>query len=273
MAAASPIRAAATPAAVAAQVSTQTVDMASLDNARAPTRVDMAQVRSRPLAAQSAAAAAPSAANINTVQTFEVNPADLLAPTVDLSGPTEVRVGVPVQIDAPTAFADYAELSRRNYAEAASISTPSAVGVDAASFGGAAIETDVSGSYLGAGGDPSGPAGTVGGVPGGTGSGPPSVPCLQSAYVDRYLQIVKKRTEARWVLPADAAPDEQVILRFNLDFAGAATDIRVYEASTQTFGSSAHEALHRASPFPPLDDNVRCLIEKTIKLTFRHPAT
>ncbi|MBW2420607.1 MAG: TonB family protein [Deltaproteobacteria bacterium] len=273
MAAATPMQTTATHASAAAQVSTATFDMARLDTARAPTQVQMAQVDSRRVAAHSPVAPTPSAANISGVHTVAVNPSDLTAPTVQITGPTHIDPSAPVAIAAASAFANLPGADPSVHSEKATVVAASTVGVGESSFGGSAIETNVSGQYLGGGGSPSGPSGSTSGVPGGSGTGAPSVPCLQSAYVDRYLQAVKGRTEARWVLPDDAAPDEQVVLRFKLDFAGGATDVKVSEASTQQFGTSAQRALRRASPFPPMDDNVRCLIEKTIKLTFRHPAS
>ena len=90
---------------------------------------------------------------------------------------------------------------------------------------------------------------------------------LVSAFVQRYLAGVKDRTKARWETPEDTPPDQLVKLRFSLDVTGSATHIE-YVDGPRSLAPSVIEALRAAAPFPPMDDNVRCLSEIRLIATF-----
>jgi hypothetical protein len=97
------------------------------------------------------------------------------------------------------------------------------------------------------------------------------VRCLESAHVQRYQEMMKERTDARWRVPQDVPSDAKVILRLSLDVAGVARDVAVVSADTELLGDSAMRALLSASPFPPMDQTNRCLADKRIKMTFTVP--
>ena len=75
---------------------------------------------------------------------------------------------------------------------------------------------------------------------------------------------------------ADAVPEgvrdnSKVVLRFVLDASGAATRIDFVGDAPPVLGNSAVAALRAASPFPPMDDNVRCLSGKKLNAIFSVP--
>ena len=90
---------------------------------------------------------------------------------------------------------------------------------------------------------------------------------MESAYVHRYLRQIKERTHARWEVPEGTASDQVVKLRFALDISGSATQIE-FLFGPETLAPSAIEALRSAAPFPPMDDNVRCLSELRLTASF-----
>ena len=227
-------------------------------DAATPTRIETAQVTSQPIIAQAAASALPSAANISDVKPLDFDPAELKAPTVDLSGPSAAAAPTATNLAAPQAFASIGQRSTAPIAGTAAVNAIPAA--SAAEIAGPAVATEVSDQYMQGGG------GYEGGNPSGVEG---TVPCMQSAYVMRYKDEIERRTRARWVVPMNAKPEDQVTVSFKLDHAGAITRVKLVSTTSDEYGRSALEALHQASPFPPLDDNVRCLSEKQkLKLTF-----
>jgi hypothetical protein len=170
-------------------------------------------------------------------------PTDLVAPIVDLDGPRQIDPGAAVK--APESFAAVPDVKPVEYTSAApfQIETDVAPSGDFDAFD---FNTDT-GIY--AGGD-----GT-----GGTGSAMGSVRCLESAHVLRYLDGVRERTEKRWEIPAGAPHDATVRVHFVLDSSGSATRVEFIGDTDPLLGSSTVSALRAASPFPPMDDKVRCL--------------
>jgi hypothetical protein len=226
-------------------------------NTSAPTPIDVAQIAAVPLAAQPT----PNAASISDYKPLELTPKQLAAPTVDLSGPTATAVRTPVNLDAPQVFGQVPAPGQA-YTGLADVTT-SRVQTSGAAPSAAGVDTGVAAEFV------------FGGVEGGNPNAIGTVPCLQSAYVQRYLELIESRTTARWTVPMGASPDEVVSLRFFLDYAGGATDIEVVSASSPEFGNSALTALTAAAPFPPLDDNIRCLADrdKPLNVTFTNPAS
>jgi TonB family protein len=95
--------------------------------------------------------------------------------------------------------------------------------------------------------------------------------CMQRPEVRSYLSRVKDRTLSRWVLPPGVDADKEVTLRFRLDSAGSASNVSVVRTEDNALGASAVDALRAASPFPPMSDDVRCLIRVPIVGTFSNP--
>ncbi len=232
------------------------VEAPSLDTT-APSALDLAEVSSHPLAAQAEISPTPSAADIHDVQPLDITAADLVAPEVELSGPTETASRTPTDLAAPQAFAHLADVDTSQYKGAAS-AVPSAR-VPGAEPGGSFLATGVAAEFLA--------AGVVGGDP----NAPAAVPCLQSAYVVRYQNLIDERTTSRFEIPYGASPDDFVRVRIAVDQSGSLVTLETVEASDDSFASNAIDALRSAAPFPPLSDNNRCLTEKTFILTFNYP--
>lgn len=96
--------------------------------------------------------------------------------------------------------------------------------------------------------------------------------CLQRSEVRAYLEQVKQRMYARWVLPPDIPGNRAVELRFELDVAGSVRDVRVLSSGDSRLGESAVEALRAAAPFPPMPDRARCVAQRAMTGTFRNPS-
>ncbi len=232
------------------------VEAPSLDTT-APSALDLAEISSQPLAAQAEISPTPSAADIREVQPLDITAADLVAPEVELSGPTETASRTLTDLAAPQAFAHLADVNTSQYKGAVS-AVPSAQ-VPGAEPGGAFVATGVAAEYLA--------AGVVGGDP----NAMAAVPCLQSAYVVRYLDLIDERTTARFEVPYGSGPDDFVKIRIAVDQSGSLTNVDVDQATDDAFAKNAITALRSAAPFPPLNDNNRCLTEKTFILTFNYP--
>ncbi len=227
----------------------------SLDLA-APKSLDLAEMTSAPLALKADISPTPSAANIDEIQPLDVSAADLVAPKVELTGPTPTAPRTATDLAAPKAFESLSELSATRY-KGAVVAVPTATG---------AIEgvepyvaTGVSAEYLA--------AGFSGGDPSAMGT----VPCLQSAFVVRYQDEMQRRMEARWEVPIDSDPDDIVVIKIMIDYSGQIASLEMIESTDPLFAKSAIAALESAAPFSPLNDNNRCLAEKTLSLRFTNP--
>jgi TonB family protein len=95
--------------------------------------------------------------------------------------------------------------------------------------------------------------------------------CLARPEVAAYMDEVKTRMFDRWKLPPGLESDQKVTLRFRLDAAGSATSVSLVKADNNAMGASAVDALHAASPFPPMSDQVRCLSQHSLIGTFSNP--
>lgn len=111
-----------------------------------------------------------------------------------------------------------------------------------------------------------------GGTPGGTGTAPVSKStCMQRPEVVAYLEKVRERTIARWVLPPGVEAGRKVTLRFRIDSAGSPSTVSIERAEDNALGASAVDALRAAAPFPSMPDSVRCLARVPIVGTFSNP--
>ncbi len=95
--------------------------------------------------------------------------------------------------------------------------------------------------------------------------------CFEKPEVQSYLSSVQARTLDRWILPPGVRADQNVTLRFKLDVAGSANSVSLVKASDNALGASAVDALNAASPFPPLPNGARCLVQVPITATFTNP--
>ena len=157
---------------------------------------------------------------------------------------------------APENFAEVPQVEDLQYRSAAPFEVIADVDQDMEVYD---FDTDV-GVY--AGGEGTGGTGTALGV----------VRCLESAFVLRYIEGIEERTKKRWLVPEGTPDAAKVVLLFTLDSSGAATQIGFQGDVQPVLGNSAVAAMRAASPFPPMDDNVRCLAGKKLRGTFTNPA-
>lgn len=106
--------------------------------------------------------------------------------------------------------------------------------------------------------------------PGGEGTtlGGSAPDCDQRPEVQAYREQVRQRTLARWVAPPSITSGARATLAWKLDPAGSATSVQLVNASTSEIGNSVVNALRAASPFPPMNDRVRCLANRKLTGTF-----
>jgi TonB family protein len=102
----------------------------------------------------------------------------------------------------------------------------------------------------------------------GTTLGGDAADCDSRPEVRAYHESVRQRTLARWVAPPGMNGSARATLSWRLDVSGSATSVKLVNASTNTVGNSAVEALRAAAPFPPMGDRVRCLANRTLTGTF-----
>jgi hypothetical protein len=103
---------------------------------------------------------------------------------------------------------------------------------------------------------------------GGTGSGAYERDCLQRPEVTAYMEAMKKRVYARWVVPADASGSRRVQLRIKLEAGGSLLSVENTQGGDELLGNSAMDALRAASPFPPMSGPIRCLAQRHLLTTW-----
>lgn len=237
----------------------------------APTQIERNAVQADTLAARAAAAEALPSAIVEQadIAPLDIDPSDLAAlDLAALEGPRDIDTSALDVMSAGDAFAALQQLQGRDYADATTLGEMSSGAALGGGRGGNGVDTGVAAEWSGAGGAP-GIGG--GGGAGGEGYAVGSVRCLESAFVTRYLERVKERTNQHWVVPDGIPADAQVKLIFDLDDSGTASNVETLEADDPKLGRSAEIALRNAAPFPPMDDANRCLAAGRIKLTFTVP--
>ena len=103
---------------------------------------------------------------------------------------------------------------------------------------------------------------------GGTGSGAYEKDCLQRPEVTAYMEAMRKRVYARWVVPADASGSRKIQLRIKLEAGGSLLSVENVQGTDEILGNSAMEALRASSPFPPMTGPVRCLSQQRLMTTW-----
>jgi hypothetical protein len=246
----------------AAKISAKALTLDQLEKAAAPKKLDRTLAESKRVEAKAADAKVQTdAVKMAEFQAVTVSPSDLKAPVVKYNAPKQIAQGEAVELSAAQAFQGYVETGAAEYDD---LSTSSAqlssdtLGVSQ-QHANLAIEFDPQGGeYAGGGG-----SGGVGGTPG-------TVPCLESAFVSQYFELVRSRMAARWTVPAGVPVGSTVVLHFELDASGSATRVSADPTEHPEYGASAVHALREASPFPAMNDAVRCLDGKRLKSTFTY---
>ncbi len=231
-------------------VKPQQLNMNELDKAQAPQQIQRRQIVSNRTQARSIdQRRVATSIDLSKLQNVDVAPTDLGTP-IDYDGPREIDPGA--SLDAQS-FAEVPEVEDVDYRSAAPVAVISDLDTSAAE----AFEFDTNvGLYAGGEGE------------GGTDTASDVASCMESAFVQRYLGIIRQRTEQRWQVPAGVSEGTEVRLRFSLDSSGAATQVEFIGETSPLLGNSAVSALRSASPFPPMNDNVRCLAGKKLNGTF-----
>ncbi|MFQ5848412.1 MAG: TonB family protein [Candidatus Methylomirabilales bacterium] len=83
-----------------------------------------------------------------------------------------------------------------------------------------------------------------------------------------YFELIKRRVYAAWRYPKGVRGVYKVSVRFNLDRAGAAHQVKVVRSTNARLNQSAAEAMDRASPFPPIPEKFRALVGHPLTLIF-----
>jgi hypothetical protein len=107
--------------------------------------------------------------------------------------------------------------------------------------------------------------------PGGTGTvlGGGDPDCDRRPEVVAYMDTIKQRTLARWATAGKTPPGRvRAKLRFQVDVGGSASRVEMVSSDDPRIGSSVVDALRAASPFPPMNDRVRCLADSQLTATF-----
>lgn len=107
--------------------------------------------------------------------------------------------------------------------------------------------------------------GTGVGTGGGSASGLKGIP---SSDYNQYLKQLERRVNAVWKYPDNVAGVQKVAVRFTLDKAGKLLQADVLESSDARLNTSAVEAMKRASPFPPIPDNLKDLANEPLIIRF-----
>jgi TonB family protein len=107
--------------------------------------------------------------------------------------------------------------------------------------------------------------GTGTGTGGGSNTGLKGFP--NSDY-NQYLNQLKKRVESVWKYPDGVTGVQKVMVRFTLDRAGKLNQAEVLESSDPRLNASAVEAMRRASPFPPIPESLKDLVNEPLIMRF-----
>jgi TonB family protein len=113
----------------------------------------------------------------------------------------------------------------------------------------------------------SGLAGAGAGTDAGGGS-PTGLKGTPSADYNQYFNQLKKRVQSVWKYPDGISGLQKVRIVFTLDRAGKLVQAEVLESSDSRLNASAVEAMRRASPFPPIPENLKHLANEPLRMEF-----
>jgi len=239
-------------------VKAEVLEMDALDAARAPTQVDRQSMNAeRVERIESIITARVQAVDIPSAQSSSVRgPVKIHVPNLPSAGPQQIDIATPVKSMGTSTMEIGSGSSVREGVASSRDVVGSATGDVLFS-----VDTGVGDGYLGG-------MGGTGTGRGGYASNPGELACHQRADVIRYLDSIRLRTLDLWSLPPGTR-EGLVKLRFRVDVAGSASRVDVMDAENKALGASAVDAMHAASPFPPMPESVRCLSNQTITATFK----
>jgi TonB family protein len=84
----------------------------------------------------------------------------------------------------------------------------------------------------------------------------------------QYLKSLEKRVYAVWKYPEGASGLQKVSVRCVLDRAGKLAQAEVVESTDPAINASALEAMKKASPFPPIPENLKDLAGEPLIIRF-----
>ncbi len=241
---------------VAPQVPREAPEMKSVEPVTAPAELRRRRIdTSRAMAVDEIAAARTAAMEL----------AEFDAPSfVNLEAPTPLsQVPVPRALPAPGALR--APAAPVDVGRVSALREGVVTGRDVAGVAdGAALapdfRTQVAGEYLHGTGQSGAGAGAAGGSS-----------CTERPAVRAYVQALRSRVYARWIVPEGTSTDDEVTLRFTLDAAGSTTKVQLLSTAHPAMGASALEAFRSSSPFPAVPDGARCLVARPYTAIFRIP--
>lgn len=125
------------------------------------------------------------------------------------------------------------------------------------------------GPYGVPGGSQSGSGISGGGTGKGTGGGGRSgLQGKSEADYTSYMKLIEQRAKSVWKYPEGVTGVQKVTVRFTLDKAGKLSQADVMDSTDSRLNSSALEAMRKASPFPPMPENLQYLAGEPLIVTF-----
>ena len=72
-----------------------------------------------------------------------------------------------------------------------------------------------------------------------------------------YLNVIKAKVQSTWKYPTGVSGTQALTLKFVLDIDGKLVSAEVVDSTDARLNGSAMEAVNRASPFPPIPEDLK----------------
>jgi len=89
-----------------------------------------------------------------------------------------------------------------------------------------------------------------------------------ASTVNEYLKMVQGKVQSTWKYPTGVVGSHVVTLLFVLDVDGKLVNAEVINATDERLSQSALDAINRASPFPPIPENLKKLAGEPLVMKF-----
>ena len=83
-----------------------------------------------------------------------------------------------------------------------------------------------------------------------------------------YLRMVQKKVQSNWKFPSELSGTQAVRVRVVLDISGKLINAKVVDSTDARLDAPALDAVNRASPFPPLPENLKMLAGEPLVINF-----